>query len=215
MNGRSQSSRRQGDPLQRFGVSLIEVMVSMVLISTLMLVSLTATGNLLRTDVQQRDENQGQQLAAQFLDEVSSMDFRDRIDPIHGLESDENAKDRQTFDDVDDYNRYTATPPTHRDGTTINNYDGWSIAVSVIAADPDATGITTISSDLDSPLRIITVVCTSPAGTSVQASTMVSNVPNNNPDTNSYEKWRRVQLTFPDRVIDVTAPLRNNPDTSI
>lgn len=206
------TTRRLG-PRMRLGVSLIEVMISLVLISTILLVSLTASANLLRNDVQRRGANQGQQLAARLLDEVSSMDFRDRVDPIYGLETDENADDRNTFDDVDDYNGYTATPPTHRDGTTMNGYEGWSFSVSVIPADPDATGVTTTSSNEQSPLRIIVVVCTTPAGTSVQAGTLVSNVPDDNMETNSYEKWRRIKLTFPDREINVTAPLRNHPDT--
>ncbi len=141
------------------------------------------------------------------------MDFRDRVDPIYGLESNENASDRNTFDDVDDYNGYTAAPPTHRDGATIDGYEGWSFSVSITPADPDATGITTATSNENSPLRIITVNCTTPSGTTVGAATLVSNVPNDNAETNSYEKWRRVKLTFPDREINVTAPLRNNPDS--
>lgn len=204
--------QRRG-PHRQFGVSLIEVMISLVLVSTVLLVSLTASANLLRNDAQQRGANQGQQLAAQLLDEVSSMDFRDRFEPIYGLESNEDSGDRNTFDDVDDYNGYTAAPPTHRDGTTIDGYEGWSFSVSITPSDPDATGITTTTSNVDSPLRIITVVCTTPAGTTVGAATLVSNVPNDNAQTNSYEKWRRLKLTFPDREVNVTAPLRNFPDS--
>lgn len=196
------------------GVSLIEVMISLVLVSTILLVSLTASANLLRNDTQRRGANQGHQLAAQLLDEVSSMDFRDRVEPIYGLESDEDAADRSTFDDVDDYNGYTAAPPTHRDGTTINGYEGWSVSVSVVAADPDPTGIATTSSNESSPLRVITIVCTTPAAATVVESTLVSHVPNDNTEINSFEKWRRVKLTFSDREINVTAPLRNNPDWS-
>ena len=51
------------DPQRRVGVSLIEVMISLVLVSTILLVSLSASGNLLRNDVQRRGSNQGQLLA--------------------------------------------------------------------------------------------------------------------------------------------------------
>jgi Tfp pilus assembly protein PilV len=205
--------RQRRGPHRQLGVSLIEVMISLVLVSTILLVSLTASANLLRNDTQQRSANQGQLLAAQLLDEVSSMDFRDRFEPIYGLESNEDAGDRNTFDDVDDYNGYTAAPPTHRDGTTIDGYQGWSCSVSITPADPDATGITTTTSNENSPLRIITVNCTTPSGTTVEAATLVSNVPNDNAETDSYETWRRVKLTFPDRELSVTAPLRNKPDS--
>lgn len=214
MTYRCAALRGSLDQKRRWGVSLIEVMISLVLVSTILLVSLSASGNLLRNDVQRRGANQGQLLAAQLLDEVSSLDFRDRIDPIHGLESDEDVGDRESFDDVDDYDGYAAAPPTHRDGSTISGYAGWSFAVTVTPADPDATGITTTAADETSPLRIISVVCTTPTGTTVQASSLVSNVPDNTTQTDSYERWRRLRLTFPDREINVTAPLRNNPDSS-
>jgi type II secretory pathway pseudopilin PulG len=194
------------------GVTLIEVTISIVLVSTILLVSLTAAANLMRNDSERRNTNQGQQLAAQILDEVSSMDFRDRSDPVFGLESGEIATDRTTFDDVDDYNSYASTPPKHRDGTLISGYDGWSFSVAVYPADPDATGITTSSAGVRSPLRIIQVFCTAPDGATTDAATLVSNTPNDITATTSYEKWRRVKLTFPDREITVTAPLRNRPD---
>lgn len=197
---------------RRCGVTLIEVMISLVLVSTIMLVSLTASANLMRTTAERRDANDGQQLAAQILDEVSSMDFRDRIDPVFGVESNESATDRNTFDDVDDYDGYKSAPPTHRDGTLISGYQGWTFSVFIVRADPTATGLATATADDRSPLRIIRVVCTTPDGTSVEAATVVSSVPNNAGEFTSYEKWRRVKLKFPDREIDVTAPLRNQPD---
>ncbi len=193
------------------GVTLIEVMISIVLVSTILLVSLTASANLIRNASQRRNTNDGQQLAAQLLDEISSMDFLDHSEPVFGVESDETATDRTTFDDVDDYHTYTSAPPTYRDGTAIDGYDGWSCSVSITPADPDASGIITAGADGRSPLRIIEVVCTSPEGTSIRATTLVSNVPSDRNDTASYERWRRIKLTFPDREISVAAPLRNHP----
>lgn len=194
------------------GVTLIEVMISMVLVTTILLVSLTASANLMRNNGERRNTNQGQQLAAQILDEVSSMDFRDRSNPVFGLETGEVATDRTTFDDVDDYNSYACTPPKHRDGTLISGFDGWSFSVAVYPADPDATGITTTGAGVRSPLRIIQVFCTAPDGTTTDAGTLVSDTPHDTSETTSYERWRRVKLTFPDREITVTAPLRNKPD---
>lgn len=196
----------------RRGVTLIEVMVSIVLVSTILLVSLAASANLMRNDHERRSRNDGHQLAAQILDEVSSMDFRDRIDPVYGLESGETATDRTTFDDVDDYHNYSSTPPTHRDGTAIVGYDGWSFSVDVYPANPDATGITTTDAGVRSPLRIIEVLCTAPDGVTTNDGMLVSDTPHDITATTSYERWRRIKLTLPDREITVTAPLRNRPD---
>lgn len=199
-------------PGRRNGVTLIEVMISIVLVSTILLVSLTASANLMRNNSERRNTNLGQQLASQILDEVSSVDFHDPTSVIFGLEPDESATDRTTFDDVDDYQGYTSSPPSHRDGTAIDGYEGWSFSVSIAAAEADANGITTVNVDAQAPLRLIAVVCTAPDGTTVDAGTLVSNVPSDINDTTSYEKWRRIKLTFPDREINVTAPLRNHPE---
>lgn len=193
------------------GMTMIEVMVSLVLVSTILLVSLAASANLLRNDTQRRADHDGRGLANQIMDEVSAMSFQDSVDPRFGLEADEVAGDRSTFDDVDDYDRYSMSPPTYRDGTRIDGYADWKVSVQISPADPGVMGITTDSADPDSPLRRIVVNCTTPAGVSVSAATLVSNVPTNLPRTASYNRWQRIKLDFPNREIQVTAPLRNQP----
>ena len=46
-----------------------------------------------------------------------------------------------------------------------------------------------------------------------ESGAVVSSVPDNSDPGTSYEELRRIKLTFPDRQISVTAPLRNNPET--
>jgi type II secretory pathway pseudopilin PulG len=205
---------QQGGLHKRGGVTLIEVMISIVLVSTILLVSINASATLLRNNLQQRNANHSAHLALQILDEVSSRDFRDRVNPVFGIESGENSSDRTTFDDVDDYHGYKSTPPTHRDGSVISGYDGWSFSVTIAPADPVANGISTTSADESSPLRIIGVVCTTPEGTEIREATMVSDTASDIADTTSYDKWRRIKLSFEQREINVTAPLRNQPDST-
>ena len=197
---------------RRAAVTLIEVTISIVLVSTILLVSITASSNLRRNHHDARDDNHGLSIAHQFLDEISAMDFRDSVDPVFGLESGESATDRTTFDDVDDYHNYSQNPPTHRDGSAIAGADNWSISVSIVAADPDSSGVVTVGATPTSPLRIVTVTCTAPSGESVDSSTLVSEVPSDRPVASSYERWRRVKLQFSNRDVEITAPLRNQPD---
>ncbi len=196
------------------GLTLIEVMISIVLVSTILLVSVTASANLMRNNQQRRDTALGQQLSSQFLDEISSLDFRDRVEPSYGLETGEIGSDRTTFDDVDDYHGYVISPPTHRDGTTVENFDGWTVTVAVWPVNPDATGITTTDATAQSPLRLVVVDCTTPEGTTMTAGTFVSAVPRGISNDQSHEQWREVKLGFPNREIRVTAPLRNIPPPS-
>jgi Tfp pilus assembly protein PilV len=203
----------QGGLQRRGGVTLIEVMISILLISTILLISVNASATLLSNSTQQRTSNHSALLTAQILDEISAMDFRDRVNPVFGIEADEIANDRTTFDDVDDYNGYTSAPPTHRDGSAISGYDDWSISVTVVPADPVESGLTTTSADANSSLRVIGVICTAPEGTTINGATLVSDVPSDVANTTSYEQWRRIKLSFPQRELNVTAPLRNHPDS--
>ncbi|MFK8112763.1 MAG: prepilin-type N-terminal cleavage/methylation domain-containing protein [Rubripirellula sp.] len=197
------------------GVTMIEVMVSLVLVSTILLVSLSASANLLRNDVQQRNSTDGKILAQRLMDEVSAMEFEDTSEPIFGLETGESGSNRSAFDDVDDYHGYTMSPPTYRDGTTINGFTTWSVSITVTPVEPDATGVTTAAANANSPLRLIVVTCTTPDGSTVDASTLISNVPSSLPVNSPYDRWRRTKLTFEDgREIQVSAPLRNQPTPS-
>lgn len=196
------------------GVTLIEVMISIVLVSTILLVSVTASANLLRNSQVRRDTNQSHQLAGQFLDEISSLDFRDRVGPTYGLEVGEIGSDRTTFDDVDDYHGYVVSPPRNRDGSVIEGFDGWTVSVAVWPADPDATGITTTDATAQSLMRLIVVVCTTPGGVTKTSGTLISGVPRGITEYQSYEQWREVKLDFPDRELRVSAPLRNSPSPS-
>jgi prepilin-type N-terminal cleavage/methylation domain-containing protein len=198
-------------PSSRCGVTLIEIMVALILVSTVLLVSLTASANLLRNTAQRRAAIDAEGLAGQILDEISAQDFEDRATPQFGLEPGETASDRTTYDDVDDYHGYVSDPPTHRDGTKMAGFDGWTFSVSVKPAAPVANGILT-SDDDTQPLRQITVVCSAPDGSNKSVSTIVSSVPSDISDATSFERLRRLTLRFPDRELTVTVPLRNAPD---
>lgn len=196
---------------QQRGLTLIEVLISIILVSSMLLVSLAASANLMRNSNSRRDIRQGQLLATQLLDEVTVMDYRDRNSPVFGLEADELGSDRTTFDDVDDYSGYTQSPPTARDNTQIEGYDGWTISIEVIPADWVTGGITTTTANAASPLRQVTVSCTSPDGVSTDASTLVAGLNRDLEETTSFEQWRRIRLSFPDRELEVVAPMRNQP----
>jgi Tfp pilus assembly protein PilV len=202
-------------PKLQSGITLIEVMVSLILVSTILLVSLSASASLQRQQFETRSASVGKQLAFELLDEITAMDFQDRESPAFGIEADEIVGDRSTFDDVDDYHNYSSTPPKFRDGTEIASFARWTISVTVVPSDPDVMGVTTTTSDSDSPLRIVNVICESPTGETSNASALVSNVSNNLPSSTSYSKWQRTKLTFPGgREVHVTSPLRNHPEPS-
>ena len=198
---------------RRCGLSLLEVVISLILVSTIMLVSITASANLLRSRVESLQSVDGHELAFQMLDEVTSVAFEDAdSDRVFGRESSETSTTRSDFDDVDDYHGYTVSPPTHRSGAAIAGWESWSVSIAVSRAQAVSAGIVASNSD-DAPLRLVTVTCTSPSGSTLSESMLISAVSSDIPPNTSYEKTRRLTLKFANhRSIDLTVPLRNQPD---
>jgi hypothetical protein len=76
-------------------------------------------------------------LAQQLLAEVLQHDYQDPDETVtFGREATESAVTRADFDDVDDYDGWSASPPEGRDGTPLANAAGWTRAVTVQWIDP-------------------------------------------------------------------------------
>ncbi|MGB0597139.1 MAG: type IV pilus modification PilV family protein [Rubripirellula sp.] len=196
------------------GLTLIEVVVSTLLVSTIMLTSLAASANLLRNQAATRAKTEAQTLGTQILDEITAQDFEDRIDAQFGLEPDESLDDRMTFDDIDDYQKYGEANPTHRDGTAINGFADWTYEIEVLMVEAGENSVTSKEADSGSPLRLIRVRCISPEGAEFTSTALVADCATDAPSTTSYEKWRRIKLQFEDREISLATPLRNQPQAT-
>lgn len=198
--------------LTRRGLSMIEVMVSMLLVASILVVSLTASGNLLHNHTYQSTGVDGKLITSRILDEVTALGFEDpNDDRVFGVEPSENALDRTTWDDVDDYHGLSLSPPTTRDGDVIDGYSGWSLSIAVSPAEPTAEGVIPVA-DTAAPLRRVTITCTSPTGVTHVAEAFVSNVVTDLADGLPHQRWRSLVLTFPDgSTIDVDTPLKNRP----
>ncbi|TWU07537.1 ubiquitin family protein [Stieleria varia] len=201
-----------GRTRDRQGLTMLEIVISLILVSSLLLVSLQASGRLLRIQSIGSTAVQSRELGGMWLDEISAMSFQDlESSGTFGLETGETAGVRSAYDDVDDYHGYSTTSPTHRDGTAMVGFVLWSVSVSVTPAVYSASGVT-LTADPKDPFRVITVTCTAPDGYVGTQSTLVSDVPDDLPETTSYARLRRDRFTFSsDRVLDVVVPLRNHP----
>tara|TARA_R110002049_G_scaffold4601_5_gene32070 strand:- start:108811 stop:109374 length:564 start_codon:yes stop_codon:yes gene_type:complete len=186
-----------------------------MLVATVLLVSVTASANLLRNSHEQFRATRGSDLATIFLDEITTRRFADAdANATFGIEPDELNSDRTTFDDVDDYHNYSSATPTYRDGSTIDGFTGWSVSVAIERADVDGNGIV-LSGNSDSPLRLATVNCTSPESITFSKSILVSSVPNDIDASTSYEEYRRVRFAFGSgRSVSVVVPLKNQPEVT-
>ena len=197
---------------RRIGLSMLEVIVSLTLVATIMLVSLNASANMMRNRIAAGQAVQGQRLAGYFLDEISSLDFREASDEAEfGPEPGESAANRSSFDDVDDFNGFHQDTPTFRDGGSIPDFDAWAVDVSVIPLSSLGSGFQ-IASDANSQFRMVAVTVTGPDASRQTFRMIVSITPSDRPATQSYERLRRIELRFSgDRRLNVVTPLRNTP----
>jgi MSHA pilin protein MshD len=151
--------RRRGDISTRGrGLTLAESVTACVIVATMIVSALGAVGGAARARVLQKDQLRGVTLARQLLAEITQSAYRDGgANPIFGPEAGET---RATFNDVDDYNGLTESPPTDRSASPLSGYTGWTRSTKVEYVDPT---LLTVVLGADTGLKRITVTVTSPS----------------------------------------------------
>lgn len=149
---------------QPSGLTLMEVTVSTLIVGCLMVAALQSVGNTSRTWTATNSLVDGQALAQDLMREILSQHYSDpsySTPSTWGIESGES--NRLHFDDIDDYDGWSETPPKNASGTVLTGYTGWSRAVVVSKLNTwDYTPRSSGSSDTG--LRSVTVTATSPTG---------------------------------------------------
>lgn len=118
------------------GYTLVEVLIASALVGVVLAGALDGMGGAARTWLAAGEAVDADALARQLLDEVlaqsySEPDYEDADAAPWGIDAGETAYDRGTFDDLDDYDDWSASPPVTRAGATIDGYSGWSRSVVV------------------------------------------------------------------------------------
>ncbi len=134
-----------------------------------------------------------------------------------GPEADEGTSNRADFDDVDDYDGWTATPPQEKNGTELAEYDGWTRSVTVEYVDPLSPGNTAISTD--SGAKRITVTVTDPRGAKtsiVSVRTDAGTYEQEVTSTRTYCSWIGLDLQIGESnpPLQLGASLSNEPEVA-
>ncbi|HUU96712.1 MAG TPA: hypothetical protein VM487_13315 [Phycisphaerae bacterium] len=126
-------------PRGKRALTLAEAVVSMVIISVMLVAALNTVGASRTTQQKIADRSRGFLLAEDLMSEILRQAYEDSgLAPgSFGLGSDEIGDgDRSLWDDVDDYDGWSASPPQQKDGTVIPDLAGWGRSVTVARADP-------------------------------------------------------------------------------
>ena len=127
-------TRRLSSSMQtcrRAGFSLLEVVISALLIGVLIVPALSVFGSITRSYALRGHQATADSLAQDLLSEIVQLRFDDP-DPITRTFGPEDAEStRADFNDVDDYANLLEEPPTHRDGTDLDRVDDFTRSVTI------------------------------------------------------------------------------------
>lgn len=135
------------------GVTLVELVISIVVLSIAMVALMNAFSVSMGTSGDPLWRNKTLKLAQLYLDEILSKNY-DHNTPLGGLPfvsapscsglgSDSGETDRTDFNDVDDYHGLTESPPLSLTGSLDASYASYSVSVAVIC---DGTVVSAMNS---------------------------------------------------------------------
>jgi len=120
------------------GFSYVEVLLTSVIISILLVSAVRLFGNIGRSRASAFGRDIAAHLAIEMIEEIRQQSYQDPQSPgAFGREAGETALMRSTFDDIDDYDGWSSSPPIDRTGQPYSNYDYLtrSVAVRYVQAD--------------------------------------------------------------------------------
>lgn len=128
---------------RRRAFSLLEVVVSLFLVGTIMVVALEALTAATRGRARNSNQAQAAHLAHSLLQEILDHPYLEPDDTAaFGPETGETATGtRAAFDDVDDYHGWSATPPETKDGTAVPLSSDWTRKVAVQWVQPNSINV--------------------------------------------------------------------------
>lgn len=163
MGSATQFARDQSRAHRRAGLSLAEAAISTVIVAGVLVAALDLFAATARARVIQTGQVQANALAQQLMTEILRARYQEPEETVSfGRELSESGASRADFDDVDDYDNWSASPPQAKDGTPMVRYDGWTREVSISytgTSDPKALTLPD-----DEGLKRITVTVTDPRG---------------------------------------------------
>ena len=138
----------------RSGMSIVEVVISLLVIALMAAAGLNAAGQGARTRFAAEERASAQILASSLLAEILAQPYRESPTAL-GPDSGESTTNRATFDDVDDYTDYTQSPPASVDGVLLASASWhWKVDVAWV------TGTNLSSSAFETGRKRITVTIT-------------------------------------------------------
>jgi len=139
--------------------TLVEAVVSLVVVGAMLVAALSTVGASRLSQYKTSQYSRGQLLAELLMAEILTQDYLDpNGTPVFGTEGGESTSTRVDFDDVDDYDGWSSSPPAAKDGTPLAGLSGWQRSVTVQWVDP--ADVTQVKASESNAKRVtVTVSC--------------------------------------------------------
>ncbi|MBL9001336.1 MAG: prepilin-type N-terminal cleavage/methylation domain-containing protein [Phycisphaerae bacterium] len=185
----------------RRGITLVECVIAAAILAVVTVAGLRASGAAAVTDAKSAQRATASQLADSLLSEILSRPYSEPIatepdddddgglivldleliprvidlgDAPLGIEAGETAGNKTTFDDIDDFNGYSESPPKDAAGNTLAAFNGWTRAVTVSRA---AHAAPLTSPSTDTGVRRITITISRAGQVVLTRTSLVSDAP--------------------------------------
>jgi type II secretory pathway pseudopilin PulG len=112
--------------------------ISTIIVAVMFVAALNTVGASRLTQHRTALVSRGRLLAEALMAEILRQNYQEPDEtPVFGRETGESATNRAAYDDVDDYDQWSASPPVAKDGSALANSTGWKRTVMVKWIDPD------------------------------------------------------------------------------
>jgi type II secretory pathway pseudopilin PulG len=139
----------------RCGFTLIEAVMSMLVVGLMMVAAMNTVGASRVAQSRNAEQSLGPMLAEDLMSEILSQNYEEPVDTVSFGRESESGGDRVDWDDVDDYEGWSSSPPENKDGNAIPDLDGWGRKVTVVFVDPGL--VNTSASDIGHKRIVVTV----------------------------------------------------------
>ncbi len=114
------------------GTTFAELVVAILIVGMLVVAALKTLGGATQAARYTAEKTIAQGLAEELLTEILCTHYAEPDDPsVFGIEGSESSTSRSLYDDVDDYNGWSASPPQDKDGTVRTDKANWRRQVAV------------------------------------------------------------------------------------
>jgi hypothetical protein len=124
-------------PADRRGFSIVEGVLSTLLVSIVLAVGLRAAAYSSVTQYKTAQRATALQLGQSLLADITALPYEDpNVAPLFGREAGESSSSKVNYDDIDDFNGWVESPPQERDGSAMTGLPGWQRSVVVHRVNP-------------------------------------------------------------------------------